>query len=594
VLYELRVENLLLMESAELRLAPGLNVLTGETGAGKTLLAHALDLLLGGKARAGIVRDGAAEAYVEGVFELPPGLAAGGDERIPADAEELVLARRVWPDGRTRAYVCGRAATVADLRELGSRMLSFYGQHEHRKLMLTTAQLDALDSFCGDAQAARRVAMGAAHERVRGLESRLAELDGLVGARERELDLIGFELREIEEVDPSVEEEAELVAERDRLRHQEALRLGACTGADALIPEDGDGAGALLTRAASELESAAMFDGELAPFAQRLSVLRYEAEDIATELRSYLDRLDAEPGRLEVVEERLGAFARLSRKHGGGIAEVIAHAEACRARREALDDADVTFEGLSAELESARDERERVGAELSRVRHEAAPRLAAEVLERLGELAMADARFEVALRERDGGYGPRGRDAVEFLIAPNQGLPFGPLREVASGGELSRVMLALLSAAHGGAAGAGAGAGAGGGAGAAGGGRKGAKGSRGPGKASGAIGGEGDGSLLVFDEIDAGIGGHTARAVGSHLRELAEGRQILCITHLPQVAAMGNRHFTIVKDGSRSPAVTTVAALEGDGVVGELVRMLGADEGDRAARGHARELLKSV
>ncbi|HWE58806.1 MAG TPA: DNA repair protein RecN [Solirubrobacteraceae bacterium] len=590
MLHELRVENLLLMERAELRLAPGLNVLTGETGAGKTLLAHALDLLLGGKARAGIVRDGAAEAYVEGVFELPPNWnptrhpdqQGGGDERIPADAEELVLARRVWPDGRTRAYVCGRAATVADLRELGSRMFSFYGQHEHRKLMLTTAQLDALDSFCGDAQAARRVAMAAAHERVRGLESRIAELDGLVGARERELDLIGFELREIEEVDPSVEEDAELVAERDRLRHQEALRLGASTGADALIPEDGDGAGALLTRAASELESAAMFDGELAPFAQRLSALRYEAEDIATELRSYLERLDGEPGRLEVVEERLGAFARLSRKHGGGIAEVIAHAEACRVRREALDDADVTFEGLSAELESARDQRERVGAELSRVRHEAAPRLAAEVLERLGELAMADARFEVALRERDGGYGPRGRDAVEFLIAPNQGLPFGPLREVASGGELSRVMLALLSAAHGGTAGG------------AGGGKKRAKGSRGPGKASGAIGGEGDGSLLVFDEIDAGIGGHTARAVGSHLRELAGGRQILCITHLPQVAAMGNRHFTIVKDGSRAPAVTTVAALEGDGVVGELVRMLGADEGDWAARGHARELLKSV
>jgi DNA repair protein RecN (Recombination protein N) len=592
VLYELRVENLLLMERAELRLAPGLNVLTGETGAGKTLLAHALDLLLGGKARAGIVRDGAAEAYVEGVFELPPGLAARGDERIPADAEELVLARRVWPDGRTRAYVCGRAATVGDLRELGSRMLSFYGQHEHRKLMLTTAQLDALDAFCGEAQAALRVEMAGAHERVRGLESKIAELDGLVGARERELDLIGFELREIEEIDPSVEEETELSAERDRLRHQETLRLGASTGADALIPEDGDGVGALLTRAASELESAAAFDAELAPLAQRLAALRYEAEDVAAELRSYLDRLDAEPGRLEFVEERLGAFARLGRKHGGGIAEVIAHAESCRARREALQDADLTFEALSEELEAAQGTRERIGSELSRVRNEAAPRLAAEVLERLGELAMADARFEVALRERDGGYGPRGRDAVEFLIAPNPGLPIGPLREVASGGELSRVMLALLSAAHGCAAAATAAApvaGAAAGKKAAGAGK-----GRRAGKATGAIGGEGDGALLVFDEIDAGIGGHTARAVGGHLRELAEGRQILCITHLPQVAAMGNRHFTIVKDGSQSPAVTTVAALEGDEVVEELVRMLGADEGDRAARGHARELLKAV
>ena len=587
VLYELRVENLLLMERAELRLAPGLNVLTGETGAGKTLLAHALDLLLGGKARAGIVRDGAAEAYVEGVFALPPGFNRatdpkhqGGDDRIPADAEELVLARRVWPDGRTRAYVCGRAATVGDLRELGSRMLSFYGQHEHRKLMLTTAQLDALDAFCGEEQAARRAEMATAHERVRGLEAEIAELDGLVGARERELDLIGFELREIEEIDPSVEEEVELTGERDRLRHQEALRLGASSAAAALIPEEGDGAGALLTRAGAELESAAAFDPELAPLAERLAALRYEAEDIAAELHSYLDRLEAEPGRLEFVEERLAAFARLARKHGGGIAEVIAHAESCRARREALQDAEVTFEGLSFRLEEARAAREQIGAELSCVRHEAAPRLAAEVLDRLGDLAMGEARFDVAVRERDGGYGTRGRDAVEFLIAPNPGLPFGPLREVASGGELSRVMLALLSAAHGGAA---VGSGSV---------KKGTRAGRGKGGA--AIGGDGDGSLLVFDEIDAGIGGHTARAVGAHLRELAEGRQILCITHLPQVAAMGNRHFTIVKDGSRSPAVTTVAPLEGDAVVGELVRMLGADEDDRAARGHARELLKAI
>ncbi len=566
MLYELRVENLLLMERAELRLAPGLNVLTGETGAGKTLLAHALDLLLGGKARAGIVREGAAEAYVEGVFELPPGLVDTGDERIPVGAEELVLARRVWPDGRTRAYVCGRAATVADLRELGSRMLSFYGQHEHRKLMLTAAQLDALDAYCGLEQVVRRAAMAAAHDRVRGLERQIEDVEGLVGARERELDLIGFELREIEEVDPSIEEEVELVAERDRLRHQEALRQGAAVAVEALAPEDGDGAGALLTRATAELEAAAGFDPELASLAERLAALRYEAEDVAAELRVYLDQLEAEPGRLEVVEERLAAFARLARKHGGGIAEVIAHAEACRGRREALQDADVTFEELSAELEAALSERERVGAELSDARAAAAPRLADAVLERLSELAMADARFEVALRDRDGGFGARGRDAVEFRIAANQGLPFGPLREVASGGELSRVMLALLSAAHDGVGGDGEGSG----------------------------GGAGDRSLLVFDEVDTGIGGHTARAVGKHLHELAEGRQILCITHLPQVAAAANRHFTIVKDGSQTPARTTVTPLDSDGVVAELVRMLGADEGDRAAHGHARELLKTA
>jgi DNA repair protein RecN (Recombination protein N) len=560
VLYELRVENLLLMERAELRLGPGLNILTGETGAGKTLLAHALDLLLGGKARSGIVRDGAAEAYVEGVFELPADLASGGDERIPEDAEELVLARRVWPDGRTRAYVCGRSATVADLRELGSRMLSFYGQHEHRKLMLTAAQLDALDAFCGSEQLALRTEVAEAHDRVRTLEARVAEVDGLVGARDRELDLIGFELREIEEVDPSVEEELELLAERDRLRHQEVLRSGAGFGADAIAPDEGSGAGALLATAANEVESAAAFDPALAELAARLAALRYEAEDVAAELRGYLDQLEAEPGRLEFVEERLGLFARLARKHGGGIAEVLAHAAESRRRQAEIQDADETFADLTVELERATSERERIAAALSEARTAAAPSLAQAVLSRLSELAMGDARFEVAVRARDGGCGARGRDAVEFLIAPNSGLPSGPLREVASGGELSRVMLALLSVAHG----------------------------------AGTEQGDGGGSLLVFDEIDAGIGGHTARAVGSHLRELAAGRQVLCITHLPQVASMAARHFTIVKDASSSPARTVVSALDGDGVVAELVRMLGADQGDRAAKGHARELLKAA
>src|SRR5947209_3129766 len=217
MLLELRVENLLLLDRAELRLCPGLNVLTGETGAGKTLLAHALDLLLGGRARAGIVRAGAAEAYVEGAFSLPP----GGHELIPDGAEEIVLARRVWPDGRTRAYLCGRSATVADLRELGSRMLAFYGQHEHRKLMLSTAQLDILDGHCGGEHLALRAKVGALCERVRGLEARAAELRERAGARERELDLLAFELGEIEAVAPSEDEAHELASERARLRNLE-------------------------------------------------------------------------------------------------------------------------------------------------------------------------------------------------------------------------------------------------------------------------------------------------------------------------------------------------------------------------------------
>jgi DNA repair protein RecN (Recombination protein N) len=290
-----------------------------------------------------------------------------------------------------------------------------------------------------------------------------------------------------------------------------------------------------------------------------MSGLRFEVEDLAGELRRYVAGIEAAPGRLEEVEERLAQFSRLERKHGGSISEVLAHAERCRIRREQLERADVALEQAQEAEAQARAELAELAAELTARRRRTAPELAGAVRARLAELAMAEADFEVMIRPREDGVGPRGADVVEFLLAPNPGLPAGPLREIASGGELSRVMLALLSAAH-------------------------------------ASGGERDEvrPLLVFDEIDAGIGGHTARAVGAHLRELAARRQILCITHLPQVAAVGDRHFTIAKDTSSSPARTMVEMLEGDGIVGELVRMLGGGDSDRAARQHARQLLKAA
>ena len=558
MLLELRVENLLLLSRAQLTLAPGLNVLTGETGAGKTLLAHALDLLLGGRARPGIVRAGASEAYIEGIFSLPSQWAGdaareSAERLIPEDADEVVLARRVWGDGRTRAYVCGRSATVADLRELGSELLSFYGQHEHRKLMLAAAQLDILDAHCGAQQSDARAAMAVAYERVRELEARLRELNELAGARERELDLLAFELDEIDAAAPSVEEADELAAERERLRHVESLRGAAAAAIEALSPEAGVGAAELLATGARQLEDAAGIDPSLQGTHERLAGLLFEAQDLAGELRSYLEGIEAPPGRLEEVEERLALFARLERKHGGSIAEVLAHAQRCRERRAELEGAEVALDQVQRDLAAARERLGALARELHDRRAGAAPALAAAVRERLAELAMPDAEFDVSLTPRPDGPGPRGGDSVALLIAPNAGVPAAPLRETASGGELSRVMLALLSVAHG--------------------------------------AGE---SLLVFDEIDAGIGGHTARAVGEQLRELADGRQVLCITHLPQVAALASRHFTIVKDNSTSPAQTTVSALDGDRVVGELVRMLGAGEGDRAASQHARQLLRAA
>jgi DNA repair protein RecN (Recombination protein N) len=563
VIHELRVENLLLMERAELRLGPGLNVLTGETGAGKTLLAHALDLLLGGRARRGIVRPGATEAWVEGVFDLPQDLA--GDERIPQDAEELVLARRVWPDGRTRAYVCGRAATQADLADIGGRLLSFYGQHEHRRLMLATAQLELLDSYCGEGQARLRVRLAETHGRVRALQERAEALRERARGRDRELDLLGFELEEIEAADPSVQEQASLLAERDRLRHQGELAAAASLGAQSLAADGEGGVAELIAVAAGRVADAASLDAALAPLSARLTALQYEAADLGAELRGYLLTLTGDgagdgagdgEARLQEVEERLAVLARLQRKHGGGLEEVLAHAERCHARRAELTGAESELSEVEAETAQAVAARDELAGKLSKARARAAPRLAAEVRARLGELAMAEARFEIALREREGGCGARGADSIEMQIAPNGAGVLAPLREVASGGELSRVMLALLSVAHGGQARAGR-----------------------------------EGGMLVFDEIDAGIGGHTARAVGEHLRLLATGRQVLCITHLPQVAALGQRHFTIVKDPAATPARTTVHALEGDAVVEELARMMGAGDADTAATDHARELV---
>jgi DNA repair protein RecN (Recombination protein N) len=561
MLYELRVENLLLMERAELRLSEGLNVLTGETGAGKTLLAHALDLLLGGRARRGIVRPGAPEAYVEGVFALPGALA--GDERLPTGAEEIVLARRVWPDGRTRAYVCGRAATQADLQELGTRLLSFYGQHEHRKLMLSTAQLELLDTYCGSDQLTLRAGVRDAYERVRELDRRADELRELAGARDRELDLLTFELDEIEAAAPRDGESEQLAAERDRIRHQDELVRAVGEAAETIVPEAGMGATELLARAAQQVEAAAGLDPGLQELSARLTALQYESQDVGAELRAYVLGVDGDvagaAAALEQVEERLALLARLERKHGGTIADVLAHAERCRTRRDELVGADDALERAQQELVSARAGLERLAKRLSAARRKAAPRLARAVRERLAELAMAEARYEISLSERTEGCGPRGADTIEMLIAPNGDGTMAPLREVASGGELSRVMLALLSVAHG----------------------------------PPATGGQ-TGGMLVFDEIDAGIGGHTARAVGEHLRSLAAGRQVLCITHLPQVAALADRHFTIAKDARVTPATTTVTALQGDTVVGELVRMLGASEQDVAAAEHARELLRAA
>jgi DNA repair protein RecN (Recombination protein N) len=570
VLQELNVENLLLIERAQLRLAPGLNVLTGETGAGKTVLAHALDLLLGGRARPGIVRPGAPEAYVEGIFDLPDALPDSLPDslpeelagRLPDGAGEIVLARRVGADGRTRAYLNGRSATVAELRELGSRLLSFYGQHEHRKLTLAGAQLEILDALCGPDHALRLRACAQTFAESRRLAGELSALRGLSAARERELDLLEHELAEIDAAGIDEHEYDELLAARARLGRLDALRQAAGAAADALAPEDpaaGLGGSQLIAAGAAGLDALAGVDPALDALAERLRALAIESQDLAGELHGYRERIAGEEGSLDAVEERLAGIERLVRKHGGTLAAVLEHAAVARVRRDELNGAEVAFAEVTARLEQVQAALAVHVAALREARERHAPRLELAVREQLSALAMADATFAVSLEPRE--PGPTGGDAVEFLIAPNPGVPAGPLREIGSGGELSRVMLALTTVGDGGA---------------------------------GAANASSVETTLVFDEVDAGIGGHTARAVGERLRDLAEGRQVLCITHLPQIASLGSRHFSIVKDTSAEPTRTSVLQLAEPDVVSELVRMLGADAEDSTARRHARGLRKAA
>lgn len=565
VLSELRVENLLLIERAELQLASGLNVLTGETGAGKTVLAHALDLLMGGRARSGIVRPGAQEAYVEGAFAVGPGLieelAGCMPENVSLDEAQdgaVVLARRVGQDGRTRAYVNGRSASVGDLRALGSRLISFYGQHEHRKLMLADAQLEILDRVCGDGQRERLSRCAAAHAELRRLEAERERLEQLALARDRELDLLEHEISEIEQAAPEESEHEQLLQRRERLRRIDGLRAASGGAAEALSGDLSEGLGAmqLIANASAQLGALAGVDRTLDELSERCQALAIEAQDVAGELRGYREGLGGEGGSLQEAEERLALLERLMRKHGGTIASVLDHLQAARSRRDELVGAQVAQTQLEGHLAEAQGALEEHVAELRAERRRAARKLEKEVRAQLGALAMADATFEVSLAEAPARA--NGGDEVQFTIAPNPGVPPAPLREIASGGELSRVMLALATVS-----------------------------------AGGGSGSEED-STLVFDEIDAGIGGHTARAVGERLNDLAKGRQVLCITHLPQVASLADRHFSLAKQRVGEGTVTSVTQLAEGEVVAELVRMLGADEQDAGAQEHARQLLRAA
>jgi DNA repair protein RecN (Recombination protein N) len=438
--------------------------------------------------------------------------------------------------------------------------------------MLSAMQLEVLDELCGGEHLERRRVFARTLAEVRALETERERLGELGAARERELELLQYELDQIEQAAPVAGEHEQLVSTRARLRNLDALQSALVHAAHALAPDGAEvpGAAQLAAEAAASIEGVAGLAPGLGELAARCDGLAIEARDVACELEAQRERIESDGSDLHTVEERLAALERLMRRHGGTIESVLEHAGRARGRRDELLDADSALERVSERLREAAARMDEQCAQLRDARARAAGPLAAAVRDQLAALGMADASFEVALSPC--GPSSSGADAVEFVLAPNPGVGAGPLREIASGGELSRVMLAIAAVC----AGAGTPATK----------QRGKPGE--PDREAAAP------AILVFDEVDAGVGGQTGRAVGERLRAIAAWRQVLCITHLPQVASLAQRHFSIAKDTSVSPASATVLELSEQEAVAELARMLGAAEGDPVALRHAHELRQAA
>ena len=558
MLEEIAIRELGVIDDAVLELGPGLTVLTGETGAGKTMVMTGLGLLLGGKADAGLIRAGAARLAVEGRVRIAADSAAaartveaGGE----LDGGVLILGRTVTAEGRSRAFVGGRSAPVGVLGELADDLVAVHGQHDQQRLLRPARQRDLLDRYAGDKVAAPLADYRRTFDELREIRSRLAEVTGRSRERAQEADLLRLGLAEFEAVRPEAGEDARLAAEVERLAHADALRAAATEAHDLLLTDaerSGTDASALVGDARRAIEAMAAHDAELADLGRRVAEVAYLLADVAADLASYAAGVEVDPVRLQGAQERQAELARLQRKYGDTVDEVISWAARGSARLLELDaDTDTTAELRAAEARLDAELRA-LAADLTMARTKAAARLAKAVTAELAGLAMPKATFTVAVRPDD--LGRDGADEVELLLAPHPGAPERPIQRSASGGELSRIMLALQVV----------------------------------------LAGADPVPTFVFDEVDAGVGGRAAVEVGRRLAALARTSQVLVVTHLPQVAAFADRHLLVVKSDDGRVTRTGVHALEGEDRLRELSRMLAGQENSATARAHAEELLAAA
>lgn len=571
----MRIRSLGVIDDAVVELSPGFTAVTGETGAGKTMVVTSLGLLLGGRADPALVRIGAKSAVVEGRIGVGPGApAAVRAEEAGAELDDgaLLISRTLSAEGRSRAHVGGRSVPVGLLAELADELVAVHGQTDQQGLLRPARQRQALDRYAGDAVAVPLAKYTAAHRRLRGVAAELDELTTQARERSQEADLLRFGLDEIAEAEPQPGEDTDLAAEAERLGHAEALASAASVAHAALAgnPEDPEGVDAttLVAGAHRALEAVRSHDQELSALAERLGEIGILMADVAGELASYADGLDADPLRLAAVEERRAALNHLTRKYGQDIAAVLAWSEESAARLAELDGDDDRIGELAAERDALRAELGELAQTLTDARTASAKHFADAVTAELAELAMPHARVTVEIRqtevaedadgiEVDGravAYGPTGADEVELLLAPHPGAPPRPIAKGASGGELSRVMLAVEVV----------------------------------------FAGSDPVPTYLFDEVDAGVGGKAAVEVGRRLARLAKSAQVVVVTHLPQVAAFADRQLLVAKTNDGSVTRSGVTVLEGEERVRELSRMLAGQEDSETARAHAEELLETA
>lgn len=535
----LAIRNLAVIESVSVEFEQSFNILTGETGAGKSILVEAVSLLLGGRASQDLVRTGEALATVEAIFE--------------SNGEEIVVRREITAQGRSRAFISGALATAAALKELSNRLVELHGQHEHQQLLDPEQHLLVLDAWGG--LAARQEAVASAFATVKGLRAQLDRVRMDSRERAARLELVEFQLSELTKANLKAGEDDELATERQVLRSAETIRR-LCAEGYAELYESEQSVLTGLGHVWKRVGELAALDARFTPHLEHRDAIKAQLEDLAFALRDFADGIDLTPGRSERVEERLALLERLKRKHGPTLEDVIGRRDALQAEYEALGGGGATAAVIEEQLDAASADFLRQAQSLSNARRAAAARFAKALEKELAELAMEKTRFEMRWSSSDepSRWSERGIDAGEFFLSPNPGEDLRPLARIVSGGELSRVMLAIKTLAA----------------------------------------GDNPEKTLIFDEVDAGIGGRVATVVGEKLRALGDKFQVLCITHLPQIAAAGATHFHIEKRQRGGRTVTSVARLADPERVEEIARMMGGGDAVDQARSTARELLATA